>query len=237
MCACSQVKSPSLATLTLSMLGLVLYFHCLVTTAPTPSTPGSTQHWERSCTSSQGCLQFTNIREIYIATLEVNSATLEDQGVYVCRAITQNNIIVNQTISALILDPVQVMTESMLTYEARLCEIVVLNCTALYHESIIWSMKAYDQTLTILNSIDGRITILSGTGQLVISEAKLSDNGTYGCAASNRVSSQEIVAYLHIGKRIIIIDCKYVHDLMHVIIPHYRNNITGVFASSCNNSH
>ena len=164
-------------------------------------------------TSSQGRIQLTNLGKVHLATLEVNSATTEDQGVYVCQAITgSNNNILNQTISALIFERVQITTESMLTYEARLCETVVLNCTALYHDSIIWSMKAYDQTLTVPNSIDGRITVLSGTGQLVISEAKLSDNGTYGCAASNRVSSKEIIAYLNIIGNVAIKLKMSIHD-------------------------
>ena len=150
-------------------------------------------------TSSQGHLLLANLRELHLATLKVNSANTEDQGVYVCRATTQNNIILNQTISALILDPVQITTESMLTYEARLCETVVLNCTALHHDSITWSRLTHDQIPRVVtNSSDGRTSVLSDTGQLVISEVKLSDNGTYICVARNRLSNTEITAYLNI---------------------------------------
>ena len=172
-------------------------------------------------TASYGRLQLTNLGEVHLATLDVNSATTEDQGVYACQAITQNHIILNQTIRALIFEGVQITTESMLTYEARLCETVVLNCTALYYESITWSMNAHDQTLTVPNSIDGRITVLSGTGQLVISEAKLSDNGTYGCAASNRVSSQEIIAYLNIIGNVAIKLKMSMHDMINASLNHY----------------
>ena len=95
-------------------------------------------------TSSQGRLQFAKLRVVHISTLEVNSATTEDQGVFVCRATNDSNNILNQTIRALIFEPVQITTESMLTYEARLCETVVLNCTALHHDSIIWGMLTHD---------------------------------------------------------------------------------------------
>ena len=53
----------------------------------------------------------------------------------------------------------------------------------------------------------------------MISEAKLSDSGTYICVARNRVSNTEITAYLHIGKGIIIdCTCRYVCDLMHITV-------------------
>ena len=152
-------------------------------------------------TSSHGHLQFTNIREVHIATLNVHSATIEDQGVYVCRAATENNIILNQTISAMLFEGVEIVTESMLTYEARLCATVVLNCTALHYDSIMWRRLTHDQALReVNNSNDGRISTLSESGQLVIRDAEQSDNGTYFCAASNRVSIEEIIAYLNIGK-------------------------------------
>ena len=153
-------------------------------------------------TSSRGHIQLTNIREVHIATLNVHSATFEDQGVYICRATNDsNNIILNQTISAMLFEGVEIVTESMLTYEARMCEIVVLNCTALHHDSIIWRRLIHDQTLReIRNSNDGRISVSSESGQLVIRDAKQSDNGTYLCVASNRVSNEEIIAYLSIGK-------------------------------------
>ena len=90
-------------------------------------------------TSLHGWFQLTNIREINtgIATLQIYLATIEDQGVYVCRAaLTKNNIILNQTISSMVFERVQITTESMLSYEARLCEPVVLNFTALYHDLV-----------------------------------------------------------------------------------------------------
>ena len=149
-------------------------------------------------TSSRGHLQLTNIREVHIATLNVHSATIEDQGLYVCRATTDSNIILNQTISAMLFEGVEIATESMLTYEARLCETVVLNCTALHHDSIIWSRIHGQIPREIRNSNDRRISVLSESGQLVIRDAKQSDNGTYFCAASNRVSNEEIIAYLNV---------------------------------------
>ena len=97
------------------------------------------------------------------------------------------------------------MTESLLSYKARLCEPAVLNCTALYHDSITWRKQTSRGPIPgeIGNSSDGRITVLSETGQLVIHETKQSDNGTYFCAASNRHSNKEIIAYLSIGNFII----------------------------------
>ena len=156
-------------------------------------------------TSSHGRLQLYNIREIHIATLQVNDATIEDQGVYVCHAITGSNIILNWTITALLFERVQITTESLIFYQARLCETVVLNCTALYHDSVIWSKQTSHDLIPreIRKSIDERITVVSETGQLVLHEAKLSDNGTYFCVASNTVSNEEIVAYLNIGNVIL----------------------------------
>ena len=102
----------------------------------------------------------------------------------------------------MVFEGVEIITESMLSYEAGLCETVVLNCTAFNHESITWSrLTAHesDQIPKEINSIDGRIIAVSETGlQLVIHEAKLSDNGTYFCVASNTVSNEEIIAYLNI---------------------------------------
>ena len=131
----------------------------------------------------------------------MHPATIEDQGVYICRATTDSNIILNQTISAMLFEGVQIVTESMLIYEAKLCETVVLNCAALHHNSITWRRLTHSQTLReISSSSDGRISVLSESGQLVIRDAEQSDNGTYFCAASNRVSNEEITAYLNIGK-------------------------------------
>ena len=136
---------------------------------------------------------------VQLATLNVQSVTFEDQGVYTCRAATDSNIILNQTISAMVFEGVQIITESMLTYEARLCETVVLNCTALHHDSIMWHMLTLGHTPRLVtNTSDGRISVSSENGQLVIRDAKQSDNGTYFCAASNTVSNEEITAYLNI---------------------------------------
>ena len=156
---------------------------------------------EGEVASSHGRLQLSNLADVHIATLQVYPATIEDEGVYVCQAVTENNIILNQTIITMVFEEVRIATESMLSYEARVCEMVVLNCTALYHDSIIWSRQtSRDLIPREINSIDGHITVLSETGQLVIREAKLSDNGTYFCAASNTVSNEEIIAYLNISK-------------------------------------
>ena len=143
---------------------------------------------------------------VHIAKLDVHSSTFEDEGVYACRAATDSNIILNQTISAMVFEGVQIITESMLTYEARLCETVVLNCSALHHDSITWRLRlTYDQTPRVISSSnDGRISVLSESGQLVIRDAKQNDNGTYFCAASNRVNTEEITAYLNIGITFII---------------------------------
>ena len=119
-----------------------------------------------------------------------------------CQAVTENNVILNQTITALLFERVQVTTESILSYQARLCELVVVNCTALHHDSITWRGQTshYPIPREIRNSSDGHITVSSETGQLMIHEVRLSDNGMYFCTVSNRVSSKEIIAYLNIGK-------------------------------------
>ena len=158
---------------------------------------------EGEISSSRGRFQLNIVSYGYIATLTVNSATLEDQGVYVCRALTANSSLRNQTISALLFERVRIITESMLSYQAKLCEPVAVNCTALYVESVTWSKRTSHNQIPreVTNSSDGRITVLSD--QLVIHETKLSDNGTYFCLASNRLKlsrSEEIVAYLNIGE-------------------------------------
>ena len=98
-----------------------------------------------------------------------------------CHAVTENNVVLNQIITALLFERVQIMTESLLSYKTRLCEPVVMNSTALHHDLITWrrQMSHYPTPREIRNSSDGRISIVSETGQLVIHEVKLSDNGTY----------------------------------------------------------
>ena len=91
----------------------------------------------------------------------------------------------------------------MLSYQAKPCEPVALNCTTLYYDSVTWRKTASDDQQIpreVTNSSDSRITVLSN--QLVIHETEPSDNGTYFCIASNRASGsdvEEIVAYLNIG--------------------------------------
>lgn len=150
-----------------------------------------------------------------------------------CRAVTEGNVILNQTITALLFEGVQIVTESLLSYKARLCEPAVLNCTALYHDSIIWRKQtSHDPTPSeIRNSSDGRITILSEIGQLVIHEAKQSDNGTYICTVSNRVSNKEIIAYLNISKY------NNYYFLQSYFNINTTNSITGIVASCYHNSH
>ena len=159
---------------------------------------------EGEISSSRGRFQLNIVRDWYIARLLVNSATIEDQGVYMCQAVTVNNTLRNQSISALLFERARIITESMLSYRAKLCESVALNCTTLYHESVTWRKTTSDDQQIpreVTNSSDGRITVLSN--QLVIHETDFSDNGTYFCIASNRASGsdvEEIVAYLNIGE-------------------------------------
>ena len=158
---------------------------------------------EGEISNSHGRFQLNFVRDAHIATLLVQSATIEDQEVYECRALTANNILQNQSINALLFERVNIITASMLSYQAKLCEPVALNCTALYHDSVTWRKTTSDDQQIpreVTNSSDGRITVLSN--QLVIHETKPSDNGTYFCIASNRASGsdiEEIVAYLNIG--------------------------------------
>ena len=150
-----------------------------------------------------------------------------------CRAVTEGNVILNQTITALLFERVQIVTESLLSYKARLCEPAVLNCTALYHDSITWRKQVYrDPTpREIRNSSNGRITVLSETGQLMIHETKQSDNGTYFCTASNRVSNKEIIAYLNISKY------NNYYFLQSYFMINTINSITGIVASCYHNSY
>ena len=132
------------------------------------------------------------------SNLVVSSPTFDDQGEYVCRVRNGTNNLLTQTITALIFERVEITTQSMLSYEAKLCERVALRCDALHQESIRWT-RTIDGGFPreIANSSDGRISVLSD--QLLISETKLSDNGTYTCIAWNSVSQAYIMANLNIG--------------------------------------
>ena len=101
----------------------------------------------------------------------------------------------SETLSASVFEMVQISTQTMLSYQARLCEPVALNCTALHYDSITW--RRLPEAREITNSSDGRIIVLSD--QLIIHETNPSDNGTYTCTASNRVDYTYIIADLHIG--------------------------------------
>ena len=125
-------------------------------------------------------------------------ATFDDQGEYTCHAMTEDGSLLSQTITAFLYERVRITTESLLPYQTRLCEPVMLRCAALHHESVTWRKESSDGFLRdVTNSSDGRITVLPD--QLVIREAKLSDNGTYTCIANNRASNDYITAILHIG--------------------------------------
>ena len=132
------------------------------------------------------------------SNMVVSSPTLDDQGEYVCRVRNGTNNLLTQTITALIFERVVISTQSMLSYEARLCERVALRCDALHQESIRWT-RTIDGGFPreIANSSDGRISVLSN--QLLIRETKLNDNGTYTCIVWNRVSQVYIMANLNIG--------------------------------------
>lgn len=127
------------------------------------------------------------------STLTVNSATREDQGEYTCTYII-DDYRPEQTINATLIEVVQIITETELSYQVQLCEPISLNCTALHHDSIKWT-KLPDSK-EVLNTSDGRVILLSD--QLLIQEARLGDNGTYMCSAENVAGSTSILAKLNI---------------------------------------
>ena len=132
-----------------------------------------------------------------VAQLIVFETTLDDEGEYTCRVMAENeSTVLTQSVNVSLFERVQITTPSMLTYQAALCEMVILNCRAVHHDTVVWR-KVDGRTIT--NSSDGHFTVLHN--QLVIVEARLSDNGTYTCSAVNAVGSKSITANLLIGKK------------------------------------
>ena len=151
-----------------------------------------------SLSQSNGRLTITTAANSHQSSLTVVMVTFDDQGEYTCNVMTESSSLLSQTITAVLYERVQITTETLLSYQTRQCDPVMLRCSAMHHESVTWRKESSDGFLRdVTNSSDGRITVLPD--QLVIHEAKLSDNGTYTCIANNRVSNDYITAILHIG--------------------------------------
>ena len=133
------------------------------------------------------------------AILVVNTPTRYDGGEYVCRATNENHAIVTASVNASLFEHVQIITPSMLTYQATLCETVALNCNSLHHDFVIWrKLSSTGVTIReVSNSSDGHLTVLPD--HLVIHETRPSDNGTYTCSVGNAAGHKYITANLHIG--------------------------------------
>ena len=148
----------------------------------------------------------------YTNTLTVESATNQDPGEYACIFSREDERFIEK-INATLIEMVQITTETGLSYHVQMCEPVALNCTPLYHDSIMWIMLP--DSKQVRNTSDGRVILLPD--QLFIQEVVSEDNGTYTCLAKNRAGSVSITAELHIGM------CVYrVCDNNIIIIYHHR---------------
>ena len=127
-------------------------------------------------------------------TLTVESARNEDHGEYACQLVIQDEMF-TKSINATLIEMVQIITETGLSNRVQLCEHVALNCTSIYHDSVIW--RKLPDSKEVKNTSDGRVTLLPD--QLVIQEALPEDNGTYTCFAKNQAGFATITAELNIG--------------------------------------
>jgi hypothetical protein len=146
-------------------------------------------------TQDRGRVAVSNLREVSIATLEVNrAATSTDQGRYTCTARASNGQTVIQSVQATLYDAVQVTTEDNQVFNSLEGSIssVSLPCSAINHNHIAWRRVGISTELR--NTSDGHLVVLPD--RLVINNVRFSDNGSYECTASNAVGFRSILSSL-----------------------------------------
>ena len=146
-------------------------------------------------TQTTGRVAVSDLREVSIATLEVNNAASNaDQGRYICTARASNGQTVTQSVQATLYDAVQVTTQDNQVFPSLEGETATVSmpCLAINHDHIAWRRVGISTELR--NTSDGHLVILPD--RLVINNIRFSDNGTYECTASNRVGYQSILSSL-----------------------------------------
>ena len=146
-------------------------------------------------THTSGRVAVSDLREVSIATLEVNNAaTSTDQGRYICTAIASNGQTVTQSVQATLYYAVEVTTQDNQVFPSLEGDTATVSmpCSAINHDHIAWRRVGISTELR--NTSDGHLVILPD--RLVINNVRFSDNGTYECTASNRVGYQSILSSL-----------------------------------------
>ena len=118
-----------------------------------------------------------------------------DQGNYTCSVRTSAGVVSRTTVEALVYPEVSITTPDNQVFYAREEETatVTLPCVAENNSSqITWSRVSRSGDL--MNTSDGHIVVYPD--QMVISNVRFSDNGTYVCKASNRADFAYILVHL-----------------------------------------
>ena len=153
-------------------------------------------------TQTTGHVTISNLQQVSIATLEINDAAINrDQGQYSCNVRASNGQQVTQSVQATLYNAVQVTTPADQVFESLEGDTarVALPCSAINHDDIAWRRLGFSDELR--NSSDGHLVILPN--HLVFNDVRFSDNGSYECTASNRVSHQSVITSLVVhGKQV-----------------------------------
>jgi hypothetical protein len=174
-------------------------------------------------TQDRGRVAVSNLREVSIATLEVNRATTSvDQGQYTCTARASNGQRVTQSVQATLYDAVEVTTEDNQVFHSLegSTATVSLPCLAINHDNIAWRRVGINTELR--NTSDGHLII--SPDRLVINNVRFSDNGSYECTASNTVGFISILSSLIVYGKLMIgtvcyrLICKCKSDYNIIII-------------------
>ena len=136
-----------------------------------------------------------------VSSLVVNSATWIHAGEYHCVLHYNGTFRINSSINASLVEDVQIITDTALSYQVGLCKCVTLNCSTINHDSVVWQKipsEGYNNMkYSSGHHLNSEVNI---NNQLMIHEAGPGDNGSYICTARNQVSSKSITAEVIVGR-------------------------------------